>query len=62
MSGYDSYTTEELDAMVESIDKARRYELSIADGTDLRATIAMANVRELGRQIGEINKVRWSRK
>jgi hypothetical protein len=57
-TGYETYTADERAAMVRRLEADMRYERGLATGTDLRAEIAQANVREFARQIAAIRRTK----
>lgn len=51
MSGYESYSQEELNKIISSFESNLRGERFAAERTGLRAEIARANVREFEKQL-----------
>lgn len=62
MTGYETYTSEELDAMARRLEADMRYERTVADGDGLRAEVARSHVRTYQQQIAAIRATLADRK
>lgn len=55
-TGFESYTGDELREFARGFETSLRYERTLVDGTDTRAQLAQANVREFARTIAKIEQ------